>query len=87
MECWKCKLKLVYNVNSKLVQCCYCNALNGVVNPSETTQVAPFLLSNPSNLTPQYQIVQCVGCGISLRASENAFAVSCPYCSALTSLL
>ena len=64
LECWKCHNKLVYNVKSKYVQCCFCTSVNAIITPEEQ-QVIIFstlfcnfssILNHPIEIGNHYQL-------------------------------
>lgn len=71
LQCYSCKIKLIYESNADFVKCSCCNAVNKV----------PGKASNAN-----FVIIQCAGCNIPLKGQQDSFAIQCPICLSVTRL-
>ena len=72
IQCWSCKIKLIFDISATYVKCSSCGSLNGVPGKSDGKN--------------NYLVIQCPGCRAALKAQQNIFAIQCPYCRTITCL-
>ena len=71
IQCWNCKMKLIYDASANYVKCSCCNSLSQV--PGKT---------NESN----FVVVECAGCRVPIKGQADSFAIQCPFCRTVTCL-
>lgn len=70
IQCWSCKIKLLFDINANFVKCSACGSLNGVPGKNKINSM----------------IVECSGCLVTLQAQSGTIAVQCPFCRTITCL-
>ena len=71
LQCWNCKVKLIYDSDAQYVKCSCCNSMSKVPGKAQ-----------PENVI----VVQCAGCRVPLKGRADSFAIQCPFCMTVTQL-
>lgn len=71
IQCWKCKVKLLFDSKANFVKCSCCESLNQI--PGKISQ-------------ENFVIIQCRGCQNPIKGQTNSFAIQCPFCRTVNNL-
>lgn len=69
LQCWSCKVKLIYDSDADYVKCSCCNSLNKIPGKADM---------------PNTIIIQCGGCRVPLKGQRDSYAIQCPFCMTVT---